>query len=195
MVKKLMYKQSLYFTGIVTVCIWSLLLWNNSHGGVPGHHILHQENLPKISNWWSGLLLPLLTLFLTYRIRKRLIRTNDNRPTRLKLPKEYTYRFLFALLFGVLLSVLFTLGYSDLSSYLIYGLVPLAFFFQIYRAECLLGFVIGMTVTFGAVLPTAVGAIFALVAYVLYQYVRTALIFLVKKIIILIPTNKDNSKK
>ncbi len=193
--EKMFFKRNLNFTGIVTVGIWSLLIWNHYHGGVPSHHILQREDLPAISNWWSGLLLPLLTLFLTYRIQKRLIRNNDNKSIPLKLPIKYTYGFLFALSFGILLSVFFTLGYSDLLGYMMYGLFLLALFFPVYRAECFLGFVIGMTFTFGAVLPTGVGTIFALIGVVLYLYVRTGIKFIVKSIISLLPHNNDNTKK
>ncbi len=182
MTEKTFFKRSLYFTGIVTIGIWSLLIWNHYQGGVPSHHILQQEDLPKISNWWGGLLLPLLTLFLTYRIQKRLISNNDNKSNSLKFPIKSTYRFLIAFSFGVLLSVFFTLGYSNLSGYMMYGLFLLALFFPIYRAECLLGFVIGMTFTFGAVLPIGVGALLTLIGVVLYLYIRPGIIFIVKKL-------------
>ncbi len=195
MTGKTFFKRSLYFTGIVTVGIWSLLIWNHYHGGVPSHHILHREDLPKISNWWGGLLLPLLTLFLTYRIQKRIVRNSDNKSNLIKFSIKYTYGFLFALSFGILLSVFFILGYSNLSGYLINGLFLLALFFPIYRAECLLGFVIGMTYTFGAVLPTVVGTILALLGLVLYLYVRTGIIFIAKKVIPLVSPGKGNITK
>lgn len=183
MANKTFLKKRLYFTGIVTIGIWALLLWNHYHGGVPSHHILHQENLPAISNWWGGLSLPLLTLFLTYRIQNRLISKNDNKSNKIIFPIKYIYRFLIALLFGILLSVFFTHGYSNLSGYMMYGLLVLSLFFPIYRAEYFLGFVLGMTYTIGAVLPTGVGAIFALIGALLYLYVRTGIIFIVRKII------------
>ena len=56
--EKMFSKKSLYITGIVTAGIWSLLLWDHFNGGVPSHHIMHQKDLPAISNWWGGLLLP-----------------------------------------------------------------------------------------------------------------------------------------
>jgi len=76
-----------------------------------------------------------------------------------------------------------------------YGLFILALFFPIYRAECFLGFVIGMTFTFGAVLPTGVGIIIALIGALLYLYVRTGIIFIVRKIIPLVLPIKDNIKE
>lgn len=186
MTKKTFIKRRLYFTLIVTIGIWSQLLWDHLHGGVPNHHILHQEDLPAISNWWGGLLLPLLTLLLTYRIQIRLIRKNDKKHDTLNFSQKYIYRFLFALSFGILLSVFFTLGYTDLSGYMMYGLLLLALFFPIYRAEYFLGFVIGMTYTVGAVLPTGAGIILTLTGVILYLYVRKGIIFIVRKIVSLV---------
>ena len=182
MTEKTFFRSSLYFAGLVTVGIWSLLLWSHYHGGVTVHHVLHREDLPGISNWWGGLLLPLLTLFLTYRMQKRIFGSQNLNSNPLPFPMESAYGFLFALSFGILLSVFFTLGYSNLSGYMVNGLFLLALFFPIYRAECLLGFVIGMTYTFGAVLPTGVGIIFASIGAVLYLYVRGGIIYVVKKI-------------
>jgi fatty-acid desaturase len=170
--ERMFFKVRLYFTGIVTFAIWTLLAWNYYHGGVPSHHILDNKDLPAISNWWGGLLLPFLTWFLLYRIQKRIDRHNNGSSETSNYQKHLLYRFAGALLFGVLLAVFFTFGYSDIPGYMVLGLFPVALFFPIYRAECLLGFVIGMTFTFGAVLPTVVVSILALVCAILYLYVR-----------------------
>jgi hypothetical protein len=66
-------------------------------------------------------------------------------------------------------------GHPSMASYLVDGLLPLALFAPIYRAEYVLVFVLGMTVTFGVLLPTAFGSIVALVAAVLYRGVRAVL--------------------
>jgi len=186
MIKKTLIKIRIYFTSIITIGIWSVLLWNHYHGGVPSHHIMNQGNLPAISNWWGGILLPILTLFLTYRIQKRVISKSVDSSNQLTFPKQIIFSFIFALSFGILLSVFFTLGYSNLSGYMMYGLFLLALFSPIYRSECFLGFVIGMTYTIGAVLPTVVGCIFTLIGVLLYRYVRTLIILIVRKIISLV---------
>jgi len=183
---KVFFKTSLYFTSIVTIAIWALLAWNYYHGGVPSHHILHREDLPAISNWWGGLLLPLLTWFLLYRIQKRVLRNNGER-----IPAGVLYAFAGGLLFGILLSVLFTLSYSNISGYMVIGLFLLALVFPIYRAECILGFVIGMTFTFGVVLPTIFGSILALVGTLLYLYVRPAFIRFIR----MVSSNKHKTNR
>lgn len=151
--EKYFFRTGIYFTAMVTIAVWSLLVWNHYHGGVPSHHILARKDLPKISNWWGGLLLPLLTWFLLYRIQKRLLRDNIEKQNLSKLPVNIIYGFIGALLFGALLSGFFTFGYTDIPGYMLIGLLVLAFIFPIYRAECILGFVLSMTFTFGAVLP------------------------------------------
>ena len=193
--EKVFFKTRIYFTGIVTIAIWSLLAWDHYHGGVPSHHILHREDLPAISNWWGGFLLPLLTWFLLYRIQKRLMSDNIEVSKVSMRLANILYGFTGALFFGILLSVFFTFGYSSISGYIIIGLLLLALFFPIYRAECLLGFVIGMTFTFGAVLPTAVGSILALVGAVLYLYVRPSISFIVSRIVRIGSSNKHKPNK
>jgi len=167
--EKTFAKIHLFGTGIVAVSIWALLLWNHYHGGVPSHHILAREDLPSISNAWGALLLPLLAAFLLWRMKSRLVAGPAGKPV--------IYGFAGGLIFGILLAVFFTLGYSDILGYMMNGVLILALFFPIYRAECLLGFVLGMTYTFGAVLPTGVGTILALIGFVLYKLVRPAIIW------------------
>jgi hypothetical protein len=60
-----------------------------------------------------------------------------------------------------LLSVSFASGHENISSFLFQGMILLAVILPVYRAECVLGFVLGMTFTFGAILPTAIGSLLA----------------------------------
>jgi hypothetical protein len=174
----------LYGTGIVTLAIWSLLVWNYFHGGVPSHNILARKDLPEISNWWGAVILPLLTWFLLTRIQKRVVPAKDEQVPAItaSFPMSIVYAFGGALLFGILLSVFFSLHHTDIPGYMLQGLFLLALFLPLYRAEYLLGFVIGMTYTFGAVLPTGVGSILALICAVIYLYLRRAILFVVSKI-------------
>ena len=188
--EKMFFKIRLYFTGIVTFAIWTLLAWNYYHGGVPSHHILDNKDLPQISNWWGGLLLPFLTWFLLYRIQKRIVSHNNGSSVTSNGQTHIIYRFAGSLLFGVLLSVFFSFGYSDLSGYMILGLFPIALFFPIYRAECLLGFVIGMTYTFGTVLPTGVGSILTLACAILYIFIRPGILYIASRFARIASTNK-----
>lgn len=177
--EKMLYKTSLYITAIVTIAIWTLLAWNYYHGGVPSHHILAKKDLPSISNWWGGLLLPLLTWWLLYRIQKRVV-GNKNAYTDSQQTKVI-YGFVGALLYGILLSASFILDIKYIPNYMLLGVFLLALFFPIYRSEYLLGFVIGMTYTFGAVLPTMIGTILASIAAVLYLLIRPGIMYMASK--------------
>ncbi|MFM9841060.1 MAG: hypothetical protein ACKVOQ_22520 [Cyclobacteriaceae bacterium] len=190
MSEKLFFKIRLYFTGIVSIAIWSLLTWDYYHEGVPSHHILHREDLPSFSNWWAGLLLPLLTWFLLYRIQKRIGSNKEKNSQLLNIPISIIYGFIGALLFGIVLSTFFTLGNEEVPFYMMMGLFAAALFFPIYRAECFLGFVIGMTFTFGGVLPIGIGSILALLGAVLYLLIRPTILFVSTKLINLVTTKK-----
>jgi hypothetical protein len=185
------FKIRLYFTATIAIAIWALLAWNHYHGGVPSHHIAANKELPEISNWWGALLLPLLTLFLTYRIQKRVFGNKDQYTDTPKHLLHALYGFAGALLFGSLISVSFSFEYADITGYMVLGLLPLAIFFPIYRAECLLGFVISMTFTFGAVLPTGFGTVLILVSTVLCLYIRPGILYVLSKFALLASLSKQ----
>ena len=191
--EKFLFKMRLYVMGTVTIGIWSLLLWNHYHGGVPSHHILAREDLPAISNWWGGFLLPLLTWFLLYRIQKRLMRNNTEGLKGSQIGLNIFYGFTVALCFGIILSAFFTFGNTDFPGYMLIGLLLLALFLPVFRAECLLGFVIGMTYTFGAVLPTIIGSLFALIGALLFLLVRPAILYVASGFLRMVSSNKRKS--
>jgi len=170
-------RSRIYFTVIVTLAIWGLLIWNYFHGGVPSHHILAREDLPSFSNWWGALLLPLLTWFLLYRIQRRLIKTEGKSPE--TLPIKVWMAFVVSLLFGIMLAVFFSFGISDLPGHMLLSILAIALFFPVYRSECLLGFVIGMTYTFGAVLPMLIGSILILSGTFIHLIIRPAILYVV----------------
>jgi hypothetical protein len=183
-------RTRIYFTAIITLAMWSLLAWNYFHGGVPSHHLLAQENLPSVSNGWGALLLPLLTWFLLYRTSRRTTQTHEKAGSQLNV----WIVFGASLLFGIMLSTFFTYEVPELSSYMLFSVFILALFFPVYRAECLLGFVIGMTYTFGAVLPTFIGSILAIVGAIIYLLIRPAILFVASKFTQMATLNKNITK-
>lgn len=187
---KTFFKIRLYLTGVITISIWLLLTWDYFHGGVPSHHILQRQDMPEFSNWWGGVLLPLLTWFLFYRIQKRIGIAENGNTKVLKFSINIFYAFVSALCFGIILSVFFTFNYTEPPFYMLIGLLMLALFLPIYRAECFLGFVIGMTFTFGGVLPIGIVTILTLIGAVLYLLVRPGILFVISRLAHLISTNK-----
>lgn len=181
-------KTRLYFTGAITILTWLLLAWDYYHGGVPSHNILQREDLPEFSNWWGGLLLPLLTWFLLYRIQKRMSNARDGNSQVPKFSINIVYAFIGALCFVILLSMFFTLGYMDPPFYMLIGLLLLALFLPIYRAECFLGFVNGMIYTFGGVLPIGIVTLFTLTGAILFLLVRPGILFVTSRLSNLVST-------
>ncbi|WP_394773670.1 hypothetical protein [Flavobacterium sp.] len=178
--EKLFFKAQLYFTAIITIAIFTLLSWNYFHEGVPSHHILNDKSLPEISNWWGALLLPSLSSFLFYTLKKRVVIKDENQNIH-RFPINIVYAFISALILGILLSVFFTLGYENFPAYILLIILVSGLFFPIYRAEYFLGFVIGMTFTFGAVLPTVVGFILVLIGAFLYLGIRPLILYIVSR--------------
>ena len=154
----------IYFTAVTALVCVAQLTWEFFNGGVVSHHILHRADLPAISNWWSLALVPALTWFLTGAIATRVAACDPIHITRLKITvfSGFTGSFLI----GVALSVAFQTDHLNVASMLFQGMFLLALFVRVYRAEYLLGFVLAMMFTFGAVLPTAIGSMVAAVAAV-----------------------------
>lgn len=176
------YKGRIYFTLFITLAIWSLLVFYLYHGGVPSHHILANKDLPEISNWWGGLLIPVLAWFLSYRTQKRIFNNHDGNPNPSKQQQFALFRFLGSLIYGILVATSFAFESTNITGNMMLALVPMALFIPIYRAEYILGFVSGMTFTFGAVLPTGIASLFAVVGFVIYRYIRQGIIYTASRI-------------
>lgn len=138
--------------------------WEHTHGGVPSHHLLNSADLPAISNWWGAVLIPALTWFLVGRIQLRF--------SSRRLPLVLA-GFLCALAYGAGLALAFTIE-SPAVSYVFLGVFAISLLVPTYRAEYVLGFVLGMTFTFGAVLPTLIASVIALFSGLVHFLFRTA---------------------
>jgi len=152
-------------TVLISLAIWTLLLWRHFDTGVPGHHLLNNPELPRISDWFGGVLLPLLTWGLLGLTGRRLDAADSPglHPVIIGL--------LAGLAFGVAMSVTFFSGHESLTSYLFLSLLPLALFLPVHRPECLLGFVLGTCVGFGVVLPALFGSLMALATFVIHRFI------------------------
>lgn len=168
-------KTKVFITGIVTVFIFCLLFWEHFHGGVASHHILHQQNLPAISNWWSGLLLPILTWILISRSEKRLRMQSAYLQQSGNLKSKLLGLFMIGLVLGVLIATSFTNEYNLFLDNILYIILMLSLIVPIYYAEFMLGFILGMTYTFGTILPTIFILVTAAIGIISYRFVRPAI--------------------
>ena len=161
-----------YLTASITLAELAHLTWEHFHGGIRSHHFLNSADMPAISNAWGALLLPALAWFLSAFIQKRIVLISGTNDSPQKLPLSVIAGFVGSLLLGILLSVSFTNGHETITEYLFTGVLLLALMLPVYRAECVLGFVLGMTCTFGAILPTMVASVIAAFSALVHLCVR-----------------------
>ena len=167
----------IYLTVAVLLAEIGHLAWEHFHGGIASHHFLNRADMPAVSNGWGLLLLPAISWFLVGIAWRRSIATaaavTINAPggqaEAAGLARGVFVGFFAELLFGASLAATFSLGYQDVTSILFFGMLLLALVFRVYRAECVLGFVLGMTFTFGAILPALVASVTAVISAVAHR--------------------------
>ncbi|WP_299988971.1 hypothetical protein [uncultured Pontibacter sp.] len=169
-------------TGIVTVFVLSLLVWEHFQGGVASHHILQQQNLPAISNWWNGLMLPTLTWFLIGKTEKRIGKQSPQGQQTNNLQRQAIRLLITGLGLGLLIAASFTNGYSLFLDSVPYIILVLSLIIPIYYAEFILGFILSMTYTFGGILPTVFILILSAIGILTYRFIRPVIIKLTMKL-------------
>ena len=159
-------------TSVLTIVIFGLLLWQYFHGAVPRHHILNRKDLPEISNWWGVLMIPVLTWLLLSKIEKRIHKQESMLPQAKNQNIKVGGLFLLGLVFGIALAISFINGYKPFLDNVLYIFLILSLIVPIYFSEFILGFVLGMTYTFGALLPTVFMLIIAGLGFLIYRFLR-----------------------
>ena len=180
MTKNIFTKIVLYSTLFAIIAILGLTLWDHFHGGVPGHNLLKRKDLPKISNWWGLLTIPLVTYISLKRIEKRMNFRSDF--TNQMFFKKHIVPFLIAFVYGFFIVVFSLTGNSKLSYLMFLILFLVALFVPIYKSEYFLGFVFGLTYTFGGALPVIIALVLSTVFYLLFNYIRPVFVFIGTKI-------------
>ena len=180
MTQKTYKKIYLLFTLFVTIAIFGLTGWDYFHGGVPGHHLLKRKDLPEISNWWGLISIPLVTYISLKRIEKRI--NFETGFTNQLFFKKHILPFLIALVYGIFIVVFSSTGNSSISYSMFLILFMVALFLPIYKSEYFLGFVLGLTYSFGGALPVIIALVLATVYYILFNYVRPLFVFIGNKI-------------
>ena len=153
-------------TALVALAELGHLAWQVFHGGIERHHLLNQAELPAISNAWGAVLLPLLAWFLAGRLLRRATTT--------RAAKTLAAAACGALVAGIALSLAFVSGDADAPAYVLLGVILVGLVLPIYRSEYVLGFVLGMSITFGPILPALVATVIAAVSAVAHCWVRPA---------------------
>lgn len=164
MSEKYFKKISAYFISIVVILVLGHLMWEHFTSGVASHHLLNRSDLPAISNWWGLVILPSLAWFSTTRVKKRITFRSDDASAGGKIPNNILIGFFGMLLVSLLQSVAFEFGYESITMYMALCVLLIGLFLPIYRAECILGHVLGAAFTFGAIIPILGILVFAAIS-------------------------------
>jgi hypothetical protein len=147
-----------FFTLFVVFATSAHLVWEHFHGGIRTHHVLQSADMPGLYNGWGIIILPMLAWFLGGNILRRIEKQRSKQEA---TPTKLLIGFLLALFCGASLATAFTYGMESAAFYILIGILIAAIIMPIYRAECVLGFIFGMTFTFGAILPTIISSVIA----------------------------------
>lgn len=154
---------------VVVVLLFALghLSFEYFTGGVRSHNLLNNPDLPALSNWLGLITLPALAVIVGWRVGA------SSAPTQFfGLPRPMLLALLGALVYGAAMATSFWLGAQNITFAALVGLFICALVFPVYRAEYILGFVVGMTATFGGVLPLIVALVVAFFSFVSRTLVR-----------------------
>jgi len=143
--------------------------WEATHGGIVSHHLFQHADLPGLSNAWGLLVLPALAAWAAGRWPARSAASTTTRARR-----QVALGFALPLMLGAALSLAFSFQQQTLTEILFFSLMLLAVLLPAHRPESLLGFVLGMSWTFGALLPTLIGGAIAVVSWLVRSVVRRA---------------------
>lgn len=157
-------RHRMRFTVIVFVAAIAHLAVEHFGGGIRSHRFLESATFPAMHNAWGAILLPALAWLLSASIAKRAVQTSTSSSRLFGLPRSIVSGFIAALLYGVALSVSFATGFSILTAILFFAIFAFAVLLPVYRSECVLGFIFGMTFTFGPFIPTFFSGVFALLS-------------------------------
>lgn len=164
MSEKYFRKISAYFISLVVIFVFCHLLWEHLNGGVVSHHLLNRADYPSISNWWGIIILPCLAWFSATRIKKRIRFHSDAEAAADAIPNGILAGFFTMLVLSALQSGAFLFGYEDVTLYLLLTTFAIGLFFPLYRAEAIVGHVLGSAFVFGPVIPLIVVLIIATVS-------------------------------
>ncbi|GGZ63930.1 hypothetical protein GCM10008101_16870 [Lysobacter xinjiangensis] len=142
-------------TAVVAIAEAAHLAWEATHGGIVSHHMLGDPSMPAMWNGWGLLVLPAIAWFAS----ARLVHSSGGS---WRLQPAALLRLAAAMCAGIAMSAAFAAGRSDIAGYVLLGIALSGLFVRVYRIEYLLGFALGMAYTFGALIPTIIGAAIAL---------------------------------
>jgi len=158
----------------VFVLVLLHLGWEMVNGGVVSHHLLARSDMPGVSNWWGIIIVPALAWFVAGRVLGRSTHEKQGDGSIRGNIRRALPAFCGALVYGGLLAGSFAFGFG-VEQYLFLGLFVIGLVLPIYRGEYILGFVLGMMLTFGGMLPMVVAAVVASVSWAAHVLFRAVM--------------------
>lgn len=171
MTDKSVHRLELYVVVFALLFASAYLAWQATHGGVVSHHLLDQRDLPAFSNWWGIVIFPWIGGFTAWSVRRRAAVKAD------AVNGAIAAAFC-ALLAGVALSAAFIADEGgNAPLFVLLAALASGFIWPTYRGEYVFGFVVGMSFTFGLVLPAIIALIAAAISAAFYFLVRPVFVW------------------
>jgi hypothetical protein len=145
------------------------------NGGVKTHHVLASAEFPGFSNWLGLIVLPALGFILAFRVQslKDAALLNGVSGANFRA-SSLLGAIAGALVYGALLALAFHFGFQRITEVQFLGLFLMAIVLPVYRIEYIFGFVVGMTLVFGSVIPLVIALVISFFSIV----VRRSALFL-----------------
>jgi hypothetical protein len=138
-------------------------MWQMTHGGVETHHLLAQRNMPGFSNWWGLAIVPLIAALPTWSPKAVMASAG-------------------AFLAGVAMSIAFIVDRSgNAAFYVMLGVLACGFIFRTYRPEYYFGYIVGLSVAFGLVIPALISPMFMAISAAFHLLVRPGFIWTLRR--------------
>ncbi len=155
------YRLAALAAGLVAVHLG----WEWSQGGIRSHHFLADPSMPAISNAWGLLWLPLLAFLYAPSIRRRAIGAGHSARWR----PSIVAGLIGGLVVGGSVASFIMYGPDIDGSWILGGLLALSLAFPVWRGETVLGFITGMMVGVGAILPSIFAFAFAALSFAVHR--------------------------
>lgn len=141
------------------------LTWEYSQGGIASHSFMADASMPSISNAWGLIWLPFVAFLYAPSIRRRAI-GGGLRP---RWRPSIVAGLVGGLGVGASIAAFVMFGPDIDGNWILGSLLVLSLAFPVWRGETVLGFLLGMMVGVGAILPSIFAFAFGLLSFVVHR--------------------------
>jgi hypothetical protein len=156
---KIIYQKNRLLTySLISIVVFyfCFLVYQHFNDGVPSHHFLANEEYPEISNWYGIIVVCLFSSITLYTFRAK------------DFSLKNAVEAIIAFLYGLILFLSYSAELSAMTKSMFFGLFIIGLMYPIYRIHIYFGILLGMSYGFGAVLPTIMIGIAALLSWIIH---------------------------